>query len=266
MAELSQSMPFDRVAHEYDRTRGGPERGEEVVAAFAPLLPADGPVLEIGVGTGLVAAALARRGRAVAGVDLSLPMLRHAADRMPGRVVVGDALRLPVGSGTVAATVMIHVLHVVGDITGALAEAGRVIRPGGRVVVSTGPGGPPPAFDVAKIMDALYDRLGVPDRRLDQEPAVTEAARQAGLGLAERTSYRPSHLALSPADAIDRITTRSWSWFWRVDEQAWPEASGVAIEALRRLPDQDRPRVHSAEVPLLAFGHRLDAGTQTPAC
>jgi len=266
MAELSRSIPFDRVAQDYDRTRGGPERGEEVVAAFAPLLPADGLLLEVGVGTGLVAAALARRGHAVAGVDLSLPMLRHAADRMPGRVVVGDALRLPVGSGSVAATVMIHVLHVVGDMTGALAEAGRVVRPGGRVVVSAGPDGPPPTFDVAKIMDVLYDRIGVPDRRPDREAAVTEAAQRAGLCLAERTSYRPSHLALSPAEAIERIATRSWSWFWRVDEQAWPEASGVAIEALRRLPDQDRLRMHSAEVPLLAFGHRLDAGAQTAAC
>jgi SAM-dependent methyltransferase len=259
MAELCGSMPFDRVAQDYDRTRGGPERGEEVVAALAPLLPPDGPLLEIGVGTGLVAAALARRGRAVVGVDLSLPMLRHAADRMPGRVVAGDALRLPVGSDSVAATVMIHVLHVVGDVAAALAEAGRVVRPGGRVVVSAGPEGPPPAFDVAKIIDALYDRLGLQSRRLDQESAVTEAARKAGLGLAERTSYWPSHLALSPADAVDRIVTRSWSWFWRVDEQAWPEASGAAVEALRRLPDQDRPRTHTAEMPLLAFEHRSDA-------
>ncbi len=253
----SPSLSFDRVAQEYDRTRGGSERGEQVVAGFAPLLPPDDPLLEIGVGTGLVAAALARRGRAVAGVDLSLPMLRHAAGRVPGRVVVGDALRLPVGSGSVAGAVMIHVLHVVGDMRATLAEAARVLRLGGRIVVSAHEAGPrpdfEPDFDLAEIMERLENRLGISDRRPDSEAAVVEAARRAGLTLVERTTYRPSHLALSPADMVDRITTRSWSWMWRVDEQAWPDASAAAIEALRRLPEQDRPRVHTAEVPLLAL-------------
>ena len=52
-------VTFDRVADSYDETRGGLERGREGAAVLAGPLPAGGPLLEIGVGTGLVAAGLA---------------------------------------------------------------------------------------------------------------------------------------------------------------------------------------------------------------
>jgi SAM-dependent methyltransferase len=186
-------------------------------------------------------------------VDLSLPMLRHAAARLPGLVIAGDALRLPVRSGAVAGAIMIHVLHVVGDMVAALAEAGRVVRPGGRVVVSTGIVDPRPTSDLTEILDGLWERLGIPDRRQDRELAVVEAGQRAGLAIAERTTYRPSHLVLSPAETLERLETRSWSWTWEVDDQAWAAAFPATADALRRLPDPDRPRLHSADVPLIAF-------------
>ena len=82
------SIAFDRIAGSYDATRGGMERGRSVGAVLAELLPADGPLREVGVGTGLVAAGLAERGRAPVGVDLSRPMLAVAATRLPGRLAV----------------------------------------------------------------------------------------------------------------------------------------------------------------------------------
>jgi ubiquinone/menaquinone biosynthesis C-methylase UbiE len=260
MSGPSRSVAFDRVAHDYDRTRGGPERAAQVVAESAPLLPPDDPLLEIGVGTGLIADALARQGRAVAGVDLSLPMLRLAVGRMPGRVATGDALRLPIRSGSVAGVVMIHVLHVVGDVDAALAEAGRVVRPAGRIVVSTFDG-TPPTSDVGKILEELGNRVGRADERPDTETAVTAAATRASLTWAGRIRYRPSFLRLSPAMTIERVITRSWSWMWQVDEQAWPGAAEAAVDALRRLPDPDRARTEPGETTLLAFepGQRLPA-------
>jgi ubiquinone/menaquinone biosynthesis C-methylase UbiE len=252
MSEPTRSVAFDRVAHEYDRTRGGPERAEQVVALSAPLLPPGDPLLEIGVGTGLVADALARRGRAVAGVDLSLPMLRLAAGRVPGRVAAGDALRLPIRSGSVAGVVMIHVLHVVGDIEAALAEAGRVVRPAGQIVVSSFDGGSPTS-DVGMILEELGGWLGRAGERPDAAAAIIAAAARAGLRVAGRIGYRPSHLGLSPAETLARIATRSWSWMWQVDEQAWARAAEAAVDALRRLPDQDRPRTEPHEAALLAF-------------
>src|SRR4051812_8532236 len=109
------SVSFDRIADRYDETRGGEVRGRGHADALAPWVLPDGPLLEVGVGTGVVAAALHGRGISVAGVDLSLAMLRRARDRLGARVVAGDALRLPVRTGAVATVCFVHVLHLVGD-------------------------------------------------------------------------------------------------------------------------------------------------------
>jgi SAM-dependent methyltransferase len=254
VTESTRSLAFDRVAHDYDRTRGGAERGEAAATALLRLLPAAGPVLEIGVGTGLVAAALTRLGRPVAGVDLSLPMLAHAQQRLPGQVFAGDALRLPIASGAVGATVFVHVLHLVADVAGTLAEAARVVRPGGRVVASTWSDEPGTPSDVSEILIGMARELGLADReRQDGEPAVVAAAGRSGLTLIERGGYRPAHLPITPAEAIDRISTRSWSWMWRIDEAEFLRAAEPALAALRRLPDQDRVRPDDRWLPMLAF-------------
>src|ERR1700683_1981702 len=57
---------FDQLAEHYDETRGGETRGEEYAADIHAYLPSgDGPILEIGVGTGVVALGLRRLGRTV---------------------------------------------------------------------------------------------------------------------------------------------------------------------------------------------------------
>jgi SAM-dependent methyltransferase len=59
------SFSFDPIAARYDATRGGEARGRFVAEVLDPWLPADGPVVEIGVGTGVVAMAVAATGRIV---------------------------------------------------------------------------------------------------------------------------------------------------------------------------------------------------------
>ena len=54
---------YDQLAEHYDETRGGEGRGDEYAADVDAHLPAgDGPILEIGVGTGVVALGLRRGG------------------------------------------------------------------------------------------------------------------------------------------------------------------------------------------------------------
>ena len=91
MSGPGESIVFDRIADSYDDTRGGMERGRTVAAALHRMLPPGGPLLEVGVGTGLVAAALTELGRSPVGVDLSRPMLARARTRVPGRLALGDA-------------------------------------------------------------------------------------------------------------------------------------------------------------------------------
>jgi SAM-dependent methyltransferase len=135
-----ESVSFDRAAGYYDATRSLPA---EVARAQTALLldelgPPGRPVLEIGVGTGRVALPLAERHRVV-GIDLSREMLRVlAAKEADVLAVEGDALRLPFRSGTFAAVVACHVLHLVRDWRRAVDEVRRVLTPGGLLLASRG--------------------------------------------------------------------------------------------------------------------------------
>jgi ubiquinone/menaquinone biosynthesis C-methylase UbiE len=132
-------MPaFDQIAELYDETRGGEQRGDEYAAYVAAHLPAGrGPVLEVGVGTGVVALGLVKLGRRLVGVDVSAPMARRAHDRLGGVVALGDAAALPMASGSVAHAVSVWVIQAVGDPGAVFGEVSRVLRPGGTYVVCT---------------------------------------------------------------------------------------------------------------------------------
>src|SRR5262245_5266248 len=129
------TIAFDRIADNYDATRGGDTRGAENADELERWLTGAGTILEVGVGTGVVAGALRARGHAVLGMDLSPAMLARAVDRVgAGRLAVADGRALPVASATVSTVVFVYALHVIGDLATALAEAARVLRPGGRVL------------------------------------------------------------------------------------------------------------------------------------
>jgi SAM-dependent methyltransferase len=136
---------FDRVATEYDATRGWPpgvaaQIGGGLYDALA-LFARPGQrlrVIEAGAGTGRVLLPLAGAGAWTAGVDISAGMLcllreKAAAAQLPGavRAVRGDAYRLPFATHTFDAGLMVHVLHLVDDWRPVLDEIERVIRPGG---------------------------------------------------------------------------------------------------------------------------------------
>lgn len=134
------SMPdYDREAARYDATRGGAPRAEAAARALHGLLPAGvGHVLDVAVGTGSVAAALRRHGREVVAVDLSVGMLRVAACRLPGAVVPGSCTALPFRSASCGAVSMVWLLHLLDGaaVGGAVAEAARVLEPGGLLVAT----------------------------------------------------------------------------------------------------------------------------------
>jgi SAM-dependent methyltransferase len=232
-----ESVAFDRIAGSYDATRGGMERGRRVAEVLARDLPA-GPLLEVGVGTGLVAAALTELGRTPVGVDLSLPMLAEARKRIPGRIAAGDALRLPVGTGTVAGAYLVHVLHLVGDVPAVLAEVARVLRPGGTLVATAFPG-EDATGDVHEEMVRFHDRVGG-DRRNVDAPLVTRLAVEAGFEPAGRAD-EPG-VEVTPRHAADTLEARTVSWMWDVEEETWSREMPPTLARLRAMPDQDRVR------------------------
>ncbi|MEN8182462.1 MAG: methyltransferase domain-containing protein [Myxococcota bacterium] len=99
-------------------------------------------VLDVGVGPGLLAEDMAltvgQHGR-VAGVDLSEPMLalaRHRCRELPWvELRTADATELSFEDGSFDAVVSTQVYEYVADLERALAEAFRVLRPGGRILI-----------------------------------------------------------------------------------------------------------------------------------
>lgn len=112
-------------------------------ASFDALRPVAGEVIvDIGCGNGLLTLELARavgsNGKAI-GVDPSSDMLGPAKDRCKGfdnvEFLTGTANDLPIQTGTVDKAVSIQVFEYLDDIPGAIAEAHRVLNPGGRLVI-----------------------------------------------------------------------------------------------------------------------------------
>jgi ubiquinone/menaquinone biosynthesis C-methylase UbiE len=99
-------------------------------------------IVDVGCGPGFYVEELAEQvgdEGSVVGVDPSAPMLEVAAGRTAARSNVafhqGDAAALPLPDGGCDAALCVQVLEYVEDVTAALRELRRVVRPGGRVLV-----------------------------------------------------------------------------------------------------------------------------------
>src|SRR5258706_5026603 len=131
---------FDRIAPSYDSWAGG--QHERVAARLVDVAaPQKGEqVLDVGTGTGLVAHLVAPRVSpgSVIGIDLSDNMLALARSKKSKNVqFLGMAAeRLVFKPNTFDLVTMGEALAYLADPTDALAEANRVLRPGGRLAGS----------------------------------------------------------------------------------------------------------------------------------
>ena len=100
--------------------------------------PGPGSALDVGMGPGRLCVALGERGWTVSGVDASPEMVEVAQGRMPDaadRLLVGRTDDLPFADGSFDLVTATGVLEY-SPVPAALAEVVRVLRPGGRAVVS----------------------------------------------------------------------------------------------------------------------------------
>ncbi len=134
---------FARIAPTYDlmnrvMTGGQDRRWREQLLDLCDL-PVQGRLLDVGTGTGDIAAAARRRMPAlqVVGVDFTYEMMaagRAQAARRHLPFVQGDTLALPFADNTFDAVVSGFLIRNVVDRVAALREQARVTKPGGRVV------------------------------------------------------------------------------------------------------------------------------------
>lgn len=99
-----------------------------------------GCLLDIGTGTGRMIELLGPRAAQVTGVDKSSEMLRLARVKLEAAGISSslrqaDMYALPLADGSADSVVIHQVLHYAQNPAAALAEAARVLRPGGRLLV-----------------------------------------------------------------------------------------------------------------------------------
>jgi SAM-dependent methyltransferase len=237
-------LDYDREAARYDATRGGNARADAAAQAIETLLPtaagAAVRIADVGCGTGIVTRRLLRPGRSVIGVDQSAGMAAVATGRLPGRITLGNVTRLPLASGSVDVVTMVWLLHLLdeAEAAAAVAEAGRVLSPGGLLITTVGKNDAAfdPSDDVGAILGPVRARFdhGQTDR-LDRVLAV---GGRHGLTLAAQTTFVGTGQGLSPRRWRKRLTADAVPWITAAGRE---RVDSLSAE-LARLPDQDRNR------------------------
>jgi SAM-dependent methyltransferase len=172
------------------------------------------------------------RGRTVFGVDRSPGMLAVAARRLDGHVLLGDATRLPLASASVDAVLMVWLLHLLPASEPALAEAVRVLKPGGRFITTVGKSA---AYFVAPSdVASATERWRHDADATDRFDRVAGFLRQAGLHPVGEATFPGIGQGRSPRQWRDLVRAGRLSW-------ARDDPGGVD-RALAGLPDQERAR------------------------
>ena len=216
---LNDPAQYDDLADQWWDPRGGFAALHWIAAARARLVPpatrSGSVLLDLACGGGLLAPHIAGTGHRHVGLDLSATALPQA--RAHGVVAVrGDVLRLPFADAVADVVVAGEVLEHVAQPLELVAEACRVLRRGGTLVLDTIAATWWGRFSLVTVAERVP--AGPPRRLHDpalfiNRRALVDGARQCGVDL-QLAGLRPSavdYLAwlAGRKDAVRMLPTRS---------------------------------------------------------
>ena len=224
-----------------------------------------GALADLGCGTGCFAAEIARRGRPVQCVDVTPANLEALGRLYPDFVrdglltpIEGDLTQVPLGTATIDGAFCMEVLEHVENDRAAAAELGRVVRSGGKLVVTV-PNRSAPLPLVERLgLQSVHDRPG-PERHVRpgyDVPELTGLLEDAGFSIVSVRGvggrlYRATAGAVSLAHLAYRKLRGDDTWTW------------ADLEADTRSPAL---RVYAALFPVLLRLTRLDRPSRIDRC
>ena len=196
---------FDAAASSYDAVGNPYTRARRIEFVLAS---AKGRCLEIGAGTGEIARALSA-GHDVTATDIS-PKMVEEIRRKGLSAIVCDAEQLPFPDSTFDTVVAAEVIYYLDYPDRFLAEAHRVLYPGGRLLITS-------ATRITRVYDALRGvlrALGIKgtyfDDKMHRFPSVRSLrALIRGAGFFIESERRMIVLPLRALDALNRILERT---------------------------------------------------------
>jgi SAM-dependent methyltransferase len=219
---------------------------EELVRRLAPR--SGERWLDVATGTGSVAFLAAREGAVVTGLDLSEPLLEQARGKaeqeaLPVAFDLGDAQRLPYGDASFDVVSSSFGVIFAPDSEAAAGELARVVRPGGRIGLTT--------WCPNERVAAIYERF---QRQLP-------AADVEGWGRRERVEQ-----LLGAAFELE-ISTGTWRFEGRSPEELWELMSSSAPPMKAFLGTLDEQRRLEYRETMLEYweSFRTDTGVSEPA-
>jgi ubiquinone/menaquinone biosynthesis C-methylase UbiE len=193
---------YDRFSRSYEdhRHHGYHRMIDELELTLIRRYSAGRDVFEAGCGTGLLLKEVAATARSAVGLDLSRGMLAQARDRRL-RVVQGSITNVPLPSSSFDLVYSMKVLAHVPRITDALAELGRLVRPGGHLLLE---------FYNPLSLRYLAKRIGGPSRIADEITDRDVFTRYDTL--AQARSYLPSGVNVVGVRGVRVVTPTSKVW------------------------------------------------------
>jgi ubiquinone/menaquinone biosynthesis C-methylase UbiE len=241
------SPDFDARARVYDTLRPIDAAWRERFAVLVELGDLRGRrVLDVGCGTGRLAAALAAEARSkVWGIDASAQMVAVSRETVPAGVGVRRAVgeHLPFRDGWFDRVTMSLVIHLL-DRPRAFAEARRVVPADGRIAIATFH----PDHFASYWLNTFFPSIrGIDEARFPTPDAIRRELAEAGFPHVEMRRLT-AEVTIDRGEALVRIRGRHISTFDLLPAQ---EIEAGTARAVRELPARVVTRLDQ----LVAVGH-----------